>query len=76
MTDRRIISLEPLEDFSLFLAFNDGTIKKFDVTPYIKGSWFGQLGDWEYFKQVKLIRNGIGVQWPDGQDIAPHELLE
>lgn len=74
---KKIISrITPLESFCLLLSFTDGTDKLFDVKPYIKGSLYGRLGDWEYFKKVKIIDKGEGIEWPDGQDIAPHELFE
>lgn len=46
----------------------------FDVSPYATGPWYGRLKDEGYFDTVRLLPGGI--EWPDGQDIAPHELYE
>lgn len=50
--------------------------KVFDVEPYAHGNWFGELRDPSYFSTVALLPNGSGIEQPDGQDIAPHELYE
>ena len=34
------------------------------------------LKDEGYFNAVQLLPGGIGIEWPEGQDIAPHELYE
>ena len=36
----------------------------------------GKLIDRAYFKTVHLLPGGIGIEWAEGQDIAPHELYE
>lgn len=76
MNEPRIVSIVPLPDYRLLLQFDTGEKKIFDVNPYIKGSWFGQLGDASYFRAVQIISHGEGIAWPEGQDIAPHELYE
>ena len=38
--------------------------------------WFGLLADKNYFKTVRILPDGLGIEWRDGQDIAPHELYE
>ncbi|WP_318661957.1 DUF2442 domain-containing protein [Treponema sp.] len=62
----------PEDNYLLFLEFNNGEKKEFDVKPYIKGNWFGKLNDFNYFKLVKI--NGFNIEWPDGQDICPDDL--
>jgi len=46
------------------------------VTPYITGAWFGELADLGYFRAVRVIEDGEQIEWPNGQDLAPHELYE
>ena len=29
-----------------------------------------------YFNRVELLPDGSGIEWPEGQDVAPHELYE
>lgn len=72
----KILSVIPLPNYKLKLCYDTSEIKTFDVMPYICGSWFGQLKDEAYFKTVHVINNGNGIEWADGQDIAPHELYE
>ena len=74
MPQPRIISIKPIRDYRLELQYETGENKIFDVKPYIIGDWFGKLSDQSYFKTVKIIHNGKGIEWPDGQDVAPHEL--
>ncbi|MBQ3924264.1 MAG: DUF2442 domain-containing protein [Firmicutes bacterium] len=62
----------PLDDRKLRVVFDNGEVRLFDVAPLIKGSWFGELQDDEYFSQVRI--SGLSVQWPDGQDICPDDL--
>lgn len=56
------------------IFYDNGEIKIFDVSPYIKGSWFGKLANPDTFTTVRPC--GDTVVWCDGQDIAPHELYE
>ena len=65
-----------MSDHMLQLKYDTNETKIFDVSPYIRGSWFGLLSDEEYFKTVHIINGGRGIEWEDGQDIAPHELYE
>ncbi|MCL2106636.1 MAG: DUF2442 domain-containing protein [Oscillospiraceae bacterium] len=60
----------------LELVYETGERKLFDVAPYIFGSWYEELRNTSYFRGVRLIDGGISVEWPNGQDIAPHELYE
>ena len=74
MFQPQIIEVKPLSDYMLFLRYETGEQRIFDVTPYISGDWFGKLKDYKYFNTVRL--NGDTVEWEGGQDIAPHELYE
>lgn len=70
----KVISVFPCDGKKLRVKFATGEIKLFDVSPYIVGDWYGKLADKKFFDAV--IPAGRTVQWPDGQDIAPHELYE
>ena len=76
MLQPKLISVEPIEQFKLLLKYETGDTKLFDVIPYIRGSWFGELKESAYFRTVHLLPGGIGIEWSNGQDIAPHELYE
>lgn len=72
----KLISLHANADKTLSLEYANGEKKCFDVKPYIKGSWYGELDDDIYFQTVRIIHDGRGIEWLHGQDIAPHELYE
>ncbi|MDR2849293.1 MAG: DUF2442 domain-containing protein [Verrucomicrobiota bacterium] len=74
MLTPKLVSVEAVDDCLLRLRYETGEHRVFNVTPYIQGGWFGQLGDAAYFRTVRVSRDGYGIEWPDGQDIAPHEL--
>lgn len=76
MLQPKIKKIEVVEPYSLKLEYENGEVRLFDVTPYISGSWYGELKDKAYFKTVRLLSDGIGIEWAKGQDISPHELYE
>ena len=65
-------SVRPLQDYCLEIIFDNGEKGIFDVKPYIKGSWFGELQDESVFKSVHI--SGSSIEWAGGQDICPDEL--
>ncbi|MCD8049868.1 MAG: DUF2442 domain-containing protein [Clostridia bacterium] len=66
------VEVKALENYCLMVRFDNGEEKKFDVKPYIRGNWYGELKETSYFNTVKT--DGFTVVWPDGQDICPDEL--
>lgn len=76
MLQPRLTSVRPEAGHKLLLTYKTGEKRLFDVTPYITGSWFGELKDTAYFSSVSLLPGCIGIEWLYGQDTAPHELYE
>ena len=72
MLQPELLSVSPKEGYKLLLSYENGENKIFDVTPYIRGAWYGGLKDLETFKKVRVSNHS--VEWEGGQDIAPHEL--
>jgi hypothetical protein len=68
----KITAVTANDDFSLDLQFNDGSLKRFDVKPYLDYEVFRELKDLDYFKKVSLAFGT--VQWPHEQDISPETL--
>ncbi|MBQ9662068.1 MAG: DUF2442 domain-containing protein [Oscillospiraceae bacterium] len=66
------VKVVPMNDYLLSIVFDNGEQKVFDVKPYIRGSWYGELSDPVYFKSV--VTNGYSVEWANGQDLCPDEL--
>ena len=40
------------ENYLIEVTFDNGEVKVFDVKPYIKGAWYGQLEDINYFNSA------------------------
>jgi Protein of unknown function (DUF2442) len=68
----KVIKVEPLPDFSLRLSFDNGEIKRFDVTPYLEKGIFVELKNIHYFNHVKPFFGG--VQWLHEQDLSADTL--
>jgi Protein of unknown function (DUF2442) len=69
----KVTSVKANDDFTLDLKFSDGSVKRFNVKPYLKYEVFQELKDLAYFKQVRVAFGT--VQWPHDQDIAPETLF-
>ncbi|HJP90973.1 MAG TPA: DUF2442 domain-containing protein [Pyrinomonadaceae bacterium] len=69
----KVTAVKANDDYTLDLRFSDGSVKRFDVKPYLKYEVFRELKDLSYFKQVTLAFGA--VQWPHEQDIAPDTLF-
>lgn len=76
MLQPKLKKVEPVLPLKLRLFYETGEVKMFDVAPYVSGPWFGELKDDAYFRTVQMLPGGIGIEWRNGQDIAPHELYE
>ncbi len=76
MLQPKLVSVSAAGPLRLRLVYETGEEKLFDVSPYARGSWYGELQDPAYFRTVRLIDGGAGIEWAHGQDIAPHELYE
>ena len=69
---KKVVAVRANEDFSLDLKFNDGSVRRFDVKPYLDYGVFTELKNIHYFKQVRIAFGT--VQWPHEQDISPETL--
>lgn len=76
MLQPRLKKVEAAAPLMLRLFYETGEVKIFDVTPYATGPWFGELKDEAYFRTVQMLPGGTGIEWSNGQDIAPHELYD
>ncbi len=68
----KVVSVTANDDYSLDLKFDDGSVRRFDVTPYLDFGVFNELKDKDYFKRVKVAYGT--VQWPNEQDVSPETL--
>lgn len=70
----RIIDVDYIKDYELLVAFSDGSKKRVDLKPYLKGEVFGDLLDKDKFIQYGLTNSTI--EWANGADLAPEFLHE
>ncbi len=64
----KVISVEPKENYILFITLSNGKVGEFDVSRYLNKGIFKELKDQEYFKQVRPAFGG--VVWPHEQDFS------
>jgi len=69
----KVTAAKANDDFTLDLKFSDGSVRRFDMKPYLKYQVFAELNDLNYFKRVTLAFGT--VQWPHEQDMAPETLF-
>jgi len=68
-----------LQDYQLWLKFNDGTEGAVDLSKELWGEVFEPLKDVNLFSQVKVDTELDTIVWPNGADLAPeflHDLLQ
>lgn len=68
----KVIEVKPNNDHTLDLKFNDGSLRRFDIKPYLEMEVFRELKDIAYFSNVSVAYGT--VQWPNEQDISPDTL--
>jgi hypothetical protein len=69
---RKVIEAKANDDFTLDLTFDDGSVRRFDMKPYLDYPVFQRLKDVNYFRKIRVEFDT--VQWPDEQDISPETL--
>ena len=70
---KKIINVEPLEDYKLLLTFDDNVKKIKDMKPYLNKGVFKNLRDKAVFNNVKIV---LGTNaWGD-IDMCPDSLYE
>ena len=70
----RVVDVDYVKDYELFVTFNNGDKKKVDLKPYLTGEVFGELLDRNKFIQYGL--NRVTIEWANGADLAPEFLYE
>ncbi len=62
----------PIDNSRIQITFQDGTIGIFDCSPYFNDSYWRNLTDPAFFRQVR-VEGGV-LTWPNDIDIAPEEV--
>ena len=69
-----VCDVKTFPDFRLWLLFNNGEKRTFDMKPYLKYPVFSRLENTSFFS---LARVDYGtVVWPGEIDIAPETLYD
>ena len=71
----KIIEIKVLEDFMIWMKFNDGSSKTIDFKPFIGKGISAELSNKQYFNKVS-IESGGGLEWPNGYDFCPNYLKD
>lgn len=66
------IEVKPLENFLLYIKFQNGEEKIYDMKEMLKFDFYKNLRNEENFKKVKIY--GITLKWSTGEDIAPEKI--
>lgn len=66
------IEVKPLENFLLYIKFQNGEEKIYDMKEMLKFDFYKNLRNIENFKKVKIY--GITLKWSTGEDIAPEKI--
>ncbi len=73
-----IESVYALNDSVVRFTTNKNEVYDFSMQEWLEssGSWLSQLKDPNYFKLVKVAEDKDTFEWPNGQDVAPHEVKD
>ncbi len=64
----KVISVEPRDNYILFVKLSNGKVGEFDVSHYLDKGIFKELKNHSYFKQTRPALGGIA--WPHEQDFS------
>ncbi|MDO4841892.1 MAG: DUF2442 domain-containing protein [Phoenicibacter congonensis] len=72
----KIKSAYALNDSVVRFTDEQDRVYDFSMQAWLEspGSWLSQLKDPDYFKLVRVSEDRDTIEWPNGQDVAPHEL--
>ena len=69
-----VIEAKYIDDYRVWLSFNDGAKGEVDLSPELFGELFEPLKDKWVFRSFKL--EGHTIAWDNGADFAPEFLRE
>ena len=71
-----VVDVSYLNGYRLSLTFNNGVVKRVDLTDELYGEVFAPLRDMELFRQVRVNHDIGTIEWSNGADFAPEFLYE
>lgn len=66
------VEIKALENYKLWLKFENGEQKIFNMEKYIHEKFYQKLKNRKYFERVKV--SGNTIEWENGEDVAPENL--
>jgi hypothetical protein len=66
--------IEALDDYKLFVIFDNGTIKIYSIKEKLNEEAFTPLKDTNLFRKVHVASGGYGIIWNDEIDLSEYEL--
>ena len=74
----KIESVYTINNSTVRFKDNNNRIYDFSMQYWLdsNGSWISQLKNPDYFKQVRVSEDKDTFEWPNGQDVAPHDIEE
>ncbi len=66
------VEVKALENFLLYIKFQNGEEKIYDMKEMLKFDYYKNLREKENFKRVNVF--GITLKWSTGEDIAPEKI--
>ncbi len=70
----RIVRVETRAPYFLFLEFNNGATRRYDVLPLLKKEMFAPLKNPALFRAPQIEPHGVAVSWSPDIDISRDEL--
>lgn len=71
-----VTDFEIVGDYTLRVAFDDGSQQVIDFRPVLHGEMFGPLNDLAMFNRVQLDSETATLIWPNQADFDPWTLHE
>lgn len=68
------IEVKALKEYCLYVKFENGEEKIYDMKPNLKYKFYEKLKDIKNFKKVFV--SGINIAWETGEDVAPENLYQ
>ena len=72
----RVVEVAALDEYKLWVRFQDGTSGTIDLSSELWGPMFEALRDKTLFGQASVHPELHTVTWPNGADLSPEYLYE
>lgn len=72
---KKVVQVKPNSDFTVYVYFDDGHIKLFDMTAYLNKGVFQQISDLDSFLKKCTVMNGT-LAWDLSGKFDPTQCLD